>query len=311
MHVLINGWFVGQRGAGSGQYLHHMLHYLPRHAPEHRYTMLTPVGVTDQSWRGVTVSAQKLPPLPRQLAKLWWEQVTMPAAARRLDADLLWTPYWAAPYWQPRPVVVTIHDLIPRLLPAYHGGWMQQVYTSLVSATARRADAVITISHASARDIVAQLGIPATRVHVVYHGPNQADAPPPDATMVADVRRHYDLPARYFLYLGGFDMRKNVRGILQAYRRYLDLGGDPAARLVIAGKLPDVDSDFAPDPKKIAAEMGLIDQVHFCGWVAESDKPVLYHLATAYLFPSHYEGFGMMLLEAMQAGTPVITSAEL
>jgi len=316
MHVLINGWFAGQEGTGSGQYLHHMLHHLPRHAPQHRYTLLIPPGAAEmldaanRSWSGVKVSVRRSPPLPRQLAKLWWEQAVMPAAARRLDADVLWTPYWAAPYWQPRPVVVTVHDLIPRLLPAYQGGWMQRLYTGLVSATARRSVAVITVSHASARDIVAYLRVPTDRVHVVHHGPNQAGMEQLNASVLADVRRRYNLPARYFLYLGGFDVRKNVRGVLHAYRRYLDLGGEPAVRLVIAGELPAADSDFAPDPKKIAAELSLNDQTQFCGWVAETDKPALYQMATAYLFPSHYEGFGMMLLEAMQAGAPTITSAD-
>jgi glycosyltransferase involved in cell wall biosynthesis len=122
------------------------------------------------------------------------------------------------------------------------------------------------------------------------------------------VRARYRLPERYFLYLGSFEVRKNVRNILLAYRRYLDRGGDPAVALVIAGQLPARHTAFAPDPQKIAAELNLQDQVRFCGWVAEKDKPALYVLATAYLFPSLYEGFGMMLLEAMQAGAPVITS---
>ncbi|NJN80861.1 MAG: glycosyltransferase family 4 protein [Caldilineaceae bacterium] len=87
------------------------------------------------------------------------------------------------------------------------------------------------------------------------------------------------------------------------------MGGDPAVRLVIAGRLPETDSAFAPDPPKIAAELRLTDQVQFCGWIDEADKPAFYALATAFLFPSLYEGFGMMVLEAMAAGTPVITSA--
>jgi len=314
MHILINGWFAGQEGAGSGQYLHHLLDHLSRTAPYHRCTLLIPpaaaarLDASRRTWPGVDVVIRKPPPLPRQLAKLWWEQVTMPQAARRLDADVLWTPYWAAPYWQPRPVAVTVHDLIPLLLPAYSRGSLQRLYTRLVSVTVRRSAAVITVSQASARDIVAHLDVPGERVHVVYHGPNQEGQVEIDRDLLADIRQRYGLPERYFLYLGGFDARKNVAGVLQAYRRYLDRGGDPGVRLVIAGKLPAQDSDFAPDPRKKAAEMNLIHQVHFCGWVAEADKPALYHMATAYLFPSFYEGFGMMLLEAMQAGTPVITS---
>jgi glycosyltransferase involved in cell wall biosynthesis len=124
------------------------------------------------------------------------------------------------------------------------------------------------------------------------------------------VARKYSLPERYFLYLGGFDVRKNVLGIVRAYRLYLDLGGDPAVQLVVAGRLPRLDTAFFPDPQRLVRQLDLTGQVRFIGWVEEEDKAPLYAGATAFLFPSKYEGFGMMLLEAMAAGTPVITSSE-
>lgn len=321
MHIVINGWFVGESTAGMGQYVDRLLAVLARQAPAVRFSLLLPQRpnlpplVTD--WPGIEVILLALPPLPKNLAKLWWEQVTVPWTARRLGADRLWVPYWAAPFWQPIPTVVTVHDLIPVLLPAYRGGRLSRLYTTLVSMTARRATAVITISAASKRDLVEYLHIPAERVFVVYHGPNVADPQPAAAGLALQldnerldlVQQKYQLPDRFFLYLGGFDVRKNVGGILRAYRRYLERGGDPTVRLVIAGRLPTHDTPFAPDPQKIAAEAGLTEQVRFCGWVDEQDKPALYALATAYFFPSLYEGFGMMLLEAMAAGTPVVTSA--
>ena len=145
-------------------------------------------------------------------------------------------------------------------------------------------------------------------VHAVHHGPNQQGVAAPSTEQIAVIRDKYALPDRYFLYLGGFDVRKNVQSILAAYRDYLDRSGDPDVRLVIAGQLPTEDNDFSPDPRRMTAELELGESVHFCGWVAEADKPGLYALSTAYLFPSEYEGFGMMVLEAMAAGTPVITS---
>ncbi|HMN28702.1 MAG TPA: glycosyltransferase family 1 protein, partial [Caldilineaceae bacterium] len=224
-------------------------------------------------------------------------------------ADLLWVPYWAAPLWQPLPVVVTVHDLIPLLLPAYRGGWLQRRYTDLVRYTAGRSAAIITVSEASARDVVTRVASAPGQVQVVYHGPNQAESAQPDQAALAGVRAKFHLPDRFFLYLGGFDVRKNVSASLAAYRRYLDKGGDPAVGLVIAGRLPASDTPFSPDPQRIAAQLNLSGQVTFCGWVDEDEKQALYHLATAFLFPSLYEGFGMMVLEAMSAGAPVITSA--
>lgn len=96
-------------------------------------------------------------------------------------------------------------------------------------------------------------------------------------------------------------MRKNVETLLHAYARYLALGGDPTVKLVLAaGCLPwTVPSRLIPRP--LVAALGIGNRVHCCGWVDEADKPGLYALATAYLFPSLYEGFGMTVLEAMQA----------
>ena len=316
-HIAVNGWMAGRLASGSGQYLAHLLDWAPRVAPETRLSLLTPVhramgDATPQAlaarWPTLSVVPVKLPPLPENLAKLWWEQVAAPAAVRSLRADAYWAPYWAGPIWQPAPVVVTIHDLIPILLPAYRGNLAQRAYTRLVAWTARRATAILTVSEAAARDIVAHLKVAPARVHVVYHGPNQQGSTRPGAAELARVKQKYTLPDRFFLYLGGFDVRKNVEGIIAGYVRYLDLGGSVETKLVLAGALPAVDTAFFPDPRRLARRAGCAAHVICCGWVEEEDKAALYALATAFIFPSHYEGFGMMLLEAMQAGTPVVTS---
>lgn len=315
MHILINGWFWGQSTTGSGQYLHRLVEHLARIDTDTRFTLLTPKGGDWELGTGdwdaespVSNIQYPIPSLPRQLAKLYWEQIVVPAAARRLGADVLFVPYWAAPLWQPVPTVVTVHDLIPLLLPVYRGDVLNRLYTGLVSLSARRAAAIITVSQAGAKDVTTHLHIPTARVFPVHHGPNAEGTEPQEPASHNAIRTKYALPARYFLYLGGFDARKNVAGILAGYRRYLDKGGNPAVKLVLAGKVPERDTDFFPNPRRMAAALNLDEQIHFPGWVDEADKPALYAGATAYLFPSHYEGFGMMLLEAMAAGCPVITS---
>src|SRR5690606_20162191 len=144
LHIAINGWFSDNVGAGSGQYIRHLLAHLPQLPKALTMSLLVPphTAASLPSFAGVQVISPALPALPGPLRKVWWEQITVPRAARQLEADLLWVPYWASPAWQPCPVVVTVHDLIPALLPHYRGNFLNRAYTSLVSWTARRSASI-------------------------------------------------------------------------------------------------------------------------------------------------------------------------
>ncbi len=212
-------------------------------------------------------------------------------------------PYWAAPLWAPCPVVVTIHDLIPRLLPAYRGGLLPRAYTWLVSRSAQRARLVLTDSRASQQDIITHLHIPPARVRVTHLAPGASFHRVTEPARLAAVRARYHLPARFVLYLGGFDARKNVSALLHAFGRAVQQQTlAPDVMLVIAGRLPATDSAFAPDPRPLAASLGIEARVVFTGWVDEADKPALYSLAEVFVFPSLYEGFGLTPLEALACG---------
>ncbi len=290
MRIGINAFFLKRPETGSGQYTRHLLEALARVEPANEYILFGPA-IRDSRFA------------IRNLRKLWFEQVSFPRACRGLD--LAHVPYFASPLFPTTPTVVTIHDLIPLILPAYRGSLLVRAYTRLVAAAARRADAVIADSQASKRDIVRLLGIPSPRVHVVYLAADEKFRPVRDEALLGAVRRRYGLSDRYILYLGGFDCRKNVATLLRAFarlRRPADL------KLAIAGRLPERDTPFFPDPRRLAKELGIEEWVAFIGWVAEEDKPALYSGAVAFVFPSLYEGFGLPPLEAMACGAPVIAS---
>ncbi len=319
MRIAINGNFFDQPTTGSGQYLHALLSALVARAPENEYVVIVPQ--TDLASAEIHTLSNFSPrvffyPEPlgverfsKNLAKLSFEQIAFNRACRRERAALAHVPYFASPLFPATRTVVTIHDLIPLILPAYRGSPLVRAYTQLVARAARRADAIITDSECSRRDIMDRLGIAPARVHTIYlaaHARFRADRA---RERIAHVRQRYALPEKFLLYLGGFDVRKNVRVLIEAFSLLPEIY-QQGYRLVFAGVTLGQDIKFFPDPLRIARELGLPDDaIRMVGWITEEDKPALYSAAELFLFPSFYEGFGLPPLEAMACGTPVIASS--
>jgi glycosyltransferase involved in cell wall biosynthesis len=312
VRIAINGWFWDQPTTGSGQYTRQVAKGLAALDQDLEIVLIT----TEQKQEARSKKQENLAscilhpvPGPRSnLGKVWFEQVAFPRACRRLRADVAHVPYWAPPLRPSIPTVVTIHDLIPLLLREYRGGPLVRLYTALVSRAARNTTLVLTDSEASKRDIVIHLKHAADCVRAIHLAPGKAYGPTPTPAD-ANVRTRYDLPPSYILYLsGGFDVRKNVATAIEAYRQAAPAIG-ATHPLIIAGRLPEQDTAFTPDPRRLTQERGLdARSVRFTGFVGEADKPALYRGATTFIFPSRYEGFGLPPLEALACGTPVVGS---
>ncbi len=316
MRIGINALFLQKPNTGMGQHLFHLLEGLDSlDEKDHQYVVLSP-----RFRRAYTLQAPQLSDRFREvevvsaLARLgdnveqvWWEQVGIVRAGTRERIDLLHSPYWSNPLWAPWPTVVTVHDVIQFVLPEYAWRKISRVYFGIVSRSARRADAVITVSECSKRDIVTLLGLPPERIHVIGNAVDASLHPVRDAWLLASVRVRYGIAPRFILYFGGFDLRKNVPRLIESYARL------PAAlrkeyQLVIAGRYMHLGHPLYPDPRQTVQRLGLDGRVVFTGQVREQDKAPLFSAATVFVFPSLYEGFGIPVLEAMACGTPVVTS---
>jgi glycosyltransferase involved in cell wall biosynthesis len=305
MRVALNGWFLTHDPqTGTGQYLRALLEWLPRVSPQHAW-LLVLGSVAPPAIEGWQVEV--VPSGASDLAKVWFEQALFPRACRRLRADVAHVPYWAPPLRSPAPIVVTVHDIIPAHLPAYRGRALARLYMALVSAATPGAAQVLADSEASARDIQQHLRLPAERVRTVYLAAGAAYTLRGDAQADDAARDKYGLAEGYVLYLGGFDIRKNVRGLLAAWTWASDSIGE-GYPLVIGGRLPAPDGVMFEDYAAIARELGVADTVKFIGHVDEADKPALYRGAQAFVYLSRYEGFGLPPLEAMACGVPVVTT---
>lgn len=307
MKIAINAWFLDQPGTGSGQYLNGLLRAFPAEAAEHQFLLVTPPGVPECQFPELQVEYWPFESerWRSRLGKVLFEQHAFPRTCRQWGADVAHVPYWGSSLWPGVPTVVTIHDLIPMLLPAYRGGPLVRLYTRLVAASARRAGVVLTDSLASKHDIEEHLGLPAEVVDCVYLAAGEQFSPEaePDDDLFREI---YDLPQRYVLYLAGHDERKNLEGVIEAFATVAQ--SDDDVTLVIGGKLPTKDKPPFYDPRPVVEALGISETVLFASWVDEDHAPALYRGAACAVFPSRYEGFGLPVLEALACGTPLITS---
>jgi glycosyltransferase involved in cell wall biosynthesis len=164
---------------------------------------------------------------------------------------------------------------------------------------AMEADKIIAVSKFTKGQLMEEYGINKGKIEVIYEAADEHLKPLPIPKSFEIIRRKYKLPDEYFLCLSTLEPRKNVGGIIDAYLSWqestkVDVG------LVVAGKKhPGIFSE---------AKIRKHPNIHLTGFIEEEDKALLYQHVLAFLYPSFYEGFGLPILEAMQCGTPVITS---
>ena len=198
--------------------------------------------------------------------------------------------------------VVTIHDLAPLIWPAHY---LRLPYSRVGHAwqyaLARRADAVIAVSQATKRDVVERLRVPEERVAVVPEAVDTEFSPPPAEDGRALARARFGVPDRYVLYVGQFDPRKNVSGLLRAFAGAADRDKD--LRLVIVGELGKLSSHLRD---ALESERAPRDRVIVTGFVDDATLAALYAGAECLLHAAFLEGFGLTALEGLASGTPVV-----
>jgi glycosyltransferase involved in cell wall biosynthesis len=242
-------------------------------------------------------------PLPRPMLYDAWHVLGRPRLEWRAPAlrnvDVVHAPSVAVPPHGPPPLVVTVHDVAPLLFSegfTRRGLWF---HARGVKAAARRADLVITGSHAAAAEIEGHTPIGRDRLRVVPYGVDGTTAAPEE--IAGTLRRHGLVGTPYVLWVGILQPRKNVGTLVMAFARLVERDRLPH-HLVLAGP-----PGWLEDEILAAAERShLGERLHRLGEVTDSDLKALYAGADVFALPSRYEGFGLPVLEAMVQGTPVV-----
>jgi glycosyltransferase involved in cell wall biosynthesis len=249
-------------------------------------------------------------PFPRLWThiRLSWEMATQPP-------DVLFVPSHVLPLVHPQRSVVTVHDLGYHYYPEAHT-LFQNVYLRWSTRhNVHAASRILADSEATRQDLVRYYRVAPERIVVVYPGRDEALVRVTDPAAVASVRARYNVSGPYVLYVGTLHPRKNLVRLVQAFasviRSQSRPAGEPDAdppsglsdlQLVLAGKKGWLFDDIAAQIGKL----GLDGRVVLAGYVPPGDLPALMSGASAFAYPSLYEGFGLPVLEAMACGTPVV-----
>jgi glycosyltransferase involved in cell wall biosynthesis len=162
----------------------------------------------------------------------------------------------------------------------------------------------VSISQSTKNDLVKYLNIPEEKIVVTLLGRDENFRPMEDKALLETIRKKFNLPAEFILYVGGFSHRKNLDNLFRALKNISERFG-VGIPLVIAGGL---DRFFLGEMKIIIAELQIENLVYFTDQVEPEELVVFYNLASVFVFPSLYEGFGLPVLESMSCGTPVACS---
>jgi glycosyltransferase involved in cell wall biosynthesis len=243
-----------------------------------------------------------------QRAALWtpchhrFESIALSVELARFKLDLLHSPDFIPPLRGARRHVITIHDLNFLHYPQYLTEESRRYYNGQIKRAVRQADHILADSAATKTDLVNMLNVPADKITVHMLGVDESFRPLPPDTL-EHYRRELDLPEKFLLFVGTFEPRKNIIGLLEAYRLLLDQLPD-VPPLVLAGQRGWL---FDETMQRID-HMKLVQRVLWRENVSQQALPALYNLASALILPSFYEGFGFPPLEAMACGTVPIAS---
>jgi len=296
MRIGIDARMTYYRSGGISRYIRNLVRELEHLRTGHAYTVFHSRKATE------TISEDF------RRANLWTpshhrvERAALSAELFPHRLDVFHSTDFIPPRRGARYHVITIHDLSFLHYPDFMTAESQRYYVDQIEAAARHADHILTISEASKQDIVRLLGVPLEKITVHLMGADEAFQPQ-QATRIAEMRAALELPETYFLFVGTFEPRKNIVGLLQGYAT-LKAAQPTAPSLVIAGR-----RGWLFDETMAEIEMmQLGDAVLWREGILQSDLPALYSGATALAMPSHYEGFGLPALEAMACGTVPIVS---
>ena len=302
MKIGIDARMYGRQQTGIGTYIKCLTDYLFKIDDKNEYVLF----LLEPEF------SRFKPPTPRVKKQKvtshwysWREQLKFPLELSKVKVDLMHFPHFNSPIFYPQKSIVTIHDITPRFFPGHKMGSLirRTGFRIVFNSTVKKARLIITPSQATKGDLIKYFKVPAKKIRVIYEGTEPDFRVIKNHGKIEKLKEKYGLAKPFILYVGVWRNHKNIVGLIKAFDILLKkYKGD--YQLVIAGK----EDSYYPEIKKIHQQLGLKDRIIYPGFVPDKELPLIYNAASLFALPSFYEGFGLVALEAMACGTPVVSS---
>lgn len=238
--------------------------------------------------------------------KFIWAAWAMPRFMRKNKLDVFHTEY-ILPFFIPKEtkVVVHIHDVSFKVYRKMIKKIDLFFLDLLIPLSIKRADKIVAVSEFTKEEIIKYYKVSPDKIEIVFNSINLSERKS-DEIIYDEIRKKYNLPENFILYIGTLQPRKNIPILIEAFgkiRKEL-----PEFKLIIAGNKKAHNFDFKIDESIKKSELKEGDDIVFTGFIEVADKTIVYKMAKVFVYPSFYEGFGIPVLEAMSQGVPVLIS---
>lgn len=315
--VAIDIRLIGNQRTGDEQVFFELTKKLIHNHPEHRYLLLTDKEeevlpglreYLDIEHASAEVELINFGPTGR----FWWNGITLPKFfLKRKDIDVFHTQY-ILPFYVPSriKVVAHIHDVSFARYPEFIAKKDLFFLRLFIPHTCRRATILAVPSIFTKNEVLEIYGVPEEKVAVINNAPGEGfihSLAKADMQESLEIRKKYQLPEKYFLYVGTLQPRKNIPYLLEMFAEYKKKYSDTEkTKLVLVGNKKAHHFDVRIE--ETVKRLGLESEVVFPGYVATEDLPFIYKQASVFIFPSYYEGFGIPPLEALATGVSTLVS---